>query len=162
MFADSSNFDFNSTAANEFSARATGGVRFVTGIDDTGVPDAGVALAADGTAWGTISARAAKENLVDVDPVEILEKLAALNIQQWNYRFHDASVKQIGPMAEDFKAAFGLNGPYTGTITTQEIDGVALAAIQGLNRKLEERDAVIAQLQAEVAEIRTVLAERSQ
>jgi len=39
LFADMSNYDFNSTAANEFAVRATGGARFVTAIDGaTGNP----------------------------------------------------------------------------------------------------------------------------
>ena len=42
LFGDSSTFNFPSTAANQFAARATGGVRFVTGIDGSGNP-----LAAD-------------------------------------------------------------------------------------------------------------------
>jgi trimeric autotransporter adhesin len=39
-------------------------------------------------------------------------------------------------MAQDFHAAFGV-GPDERHITTVDADGVALAAIQGLNRKLE-------------------------
>jgi len=38
LFADMSNYDFNSTAANEFAVRATGGARFVTAIDGFGNP----------------------------------------------------------------------------------------------------------------------------
>jgi hypothetical protein len=44
----------------------------------------------------------------------------------------------MGPMAQDFYAAFGLGGSET-TITTIDPDGVSLAAIQGLNQKLEEK-----------------------
>jgi hypothetical protein len=40
LFADYHDFDFNSVAANEFAARATGGVRFVTAIDGSGNPTA--------------------------------------------------------------------------------------------------------------------------
>lgn len=36
LWADSNNFDFNSSAANEFAVRATGGVRFVTAINGSG------------------------------------------------------------------------------------------------------------------------------
>ena len=38
LFSDGNNTDFNSAAANEFAARATGGVRFVTAIDGSGNP----------------------------------------------------------------------------------------------------------------------------
>ena len=41
--------DFNSAAANEFAVRATGGVRFVTGIDGTtGAPTTGMWIVPDG------------------------------------------------------------------------------------------------------------------
>jgi hypothetical protein len=40
LFADSNDFDFNSAGGNEFAARATGGVRFVTAIDGSGNPTA--------------------------------------------------------------------------------------------------------------------------
>ena len=64
----------------------------------------------------------------------------------------------LGPMAQDFKAAF-FPGRDDKTISTLEADGVALAAIQGLNRKLEERDARIAALEKNVAELKELLAE---
>jgi hypothetical protein len=110
---------------------------------------AGVSLAANGTAWAVISDRNVKKDIAPVDERVILEKLADLSITQWHYQWESADVTpHIGPMAQDFKAAF-----YPGTddksITTQEADGVALAAIQGLNRKLEERlKAKDAQLEA--------------
>jgi uncharacterized coiled-coil protein SlyX len=46
-------------------------------------------------------------------------------------------------MAQDFKAAF-YPGTDDKTITTQEADGVALAAIQGLNQKLTDKEAELA------------------
>lgn len=57
-------------------------------------------------------------------------------------------------MAQDFKAAFGLGETDTG-IATVDADGVALAAIQGLNMKLEER---LAAKDAEIARLREALA----
>ena len=64
-------------------------------------------------------------------------------------------------MAQDFKAAFGYGGSDT-HITSTDADGVALAAIQGLNQKLEanledtrgelaEKQAEIDRLEAELA-----------
>jgi hypothetical protein len=99
---------------------------------------AGVSLAAGGTAWAVVSDRNAKKDFAPIDSREILEKLAAIPITQWHYKWEEESVTpHIGPMAQDFKAAF-----YPGTddksITTQEADGVAFAAIQGLNQKMED------------------------
>jgi trimeric autotransporter adhesin len=48
----------------------------------------------------------------------------------------------MGPVAEDFKAAFGLAGDGK-SIGTVDADGVALAAIQGLNQKLESENAAL-------------------
>ncbi len=103
----------------------------------TGAPTAGVSLAAGATAWGVISDRALKKNFQAVDNQGILDRLAAMPIQQWNYQWeNDAATPHLGPMAQDFKAAF-YPGRDDRNITTLEVDGVALAAIQGLNRKLE-------------------------
>ena len=55
-------------------------------------------------------------------------------------------VQHIGPMAQDFHAAFGLNGADDKHISVVDEGGVALAAIQGLNQKLNEKDAEIQDL----------------
>ena len=67
-----------------------------------------------------------------------MDKLAEVPISTWHYNFEsEDDTLNIGPMAQDFKAAF-YPGRDDKSITTHEIDGVALAAIQGLNEKLEE------------------------
>lgn len=138
VWADSRDGTFSSTAANEFAVRATGGVRLVSAINAaTGAPTAGVSLAAGATAWGVISDRDLKKNFQSVDGRDILDRLTALPLRQWNYQWEDdAATPHLGPMAQEFKAAF-YPGRDDRTITTLEVDGVALAAIQGLNRKLE-------------------------
>jgi uncharacterized protein YceH (UPF0502 family) len=60
-------------------------------------------------------------------------------------------------MAQDFSAAFHCGETNTG-ITTVDADGVALAAIQGLNQKLEEREARVAALEKTVAELQKLVA----
>ncbi len=59
----------------------------------------------------------------------------------------------MGPMAQDFHAAFGL-GVSDKLIDTIDPDGVALAAIQGLNTELQER---LAEKDAEIDELRVRL-----
>ena len=76
----------------------------------------------------------------------VLEKLAAVPISTWNWRTEDAGIRHMGPMAQDFRAAFGL-GPDDKHITTIDADGVALAAIQGLHRAGQQKDARIAELE---------------
>ena len=50
-------------------------------------------------------------------------------------------VRHLGPMAQDFHSAFGLDGKDDKHISVVDEGGVALAAIQGLNEKLKEKDA---------------------
>jgi len=138
VWADPSDFDFASTADNEFSARATGGVRFVSAIDDTGAPTAGVVLNAGESAWSTLSSRDVKENFTAVDGQEVLGRLAEVPLATWNYKAQDASIRHMGPMAQDFYAAFGLGESDT-SITTVDADGVALAAIQALYELSQEQ-----------------------
>ncbi len=63
----------------------------------------------------------------------------------------------MGPMAQDFRAAFGL-GVSDELIDTIDPDGVALAAIQGLNALVQEKDAAIDELRRRQAALETQLA----
>ena len=83
----------------------------------------------------TTSDRNAKENFSAVNAQDVLAKVAALPISQWNFK-SETAVQHVGPMAQDFRAAFGL-GPDAQHIATVDADGVALAAIQGLNEKVD-------------------------
>jgi hypothetical protein len=123
-----------STVNNSVTFRASGGYRFFTGSGS-----GGATLAAGATSWTTISDRNAKKNFEPVDTVAVLDKLATIPIQQWNYKWEkNDDVPNIGPMAQDFKHAFYPGRDDKG-ISTLEFDGVELAAIQGLNQKLEEQ-----------------------
>jgi len=107
------------------------------------------------------SDRNAKENFAAVDPGAILAKVAALPVTEWNYKTDPAEQKHIGPVAQDFQAAFGLDGFDDKHISAVDEGGVALAAIQGLNQKLTEqlkaRDAEIEQLKQDVAGLKALL-----
>lgn len=83
------------------------------------------------------SDRNVKENFALVDSRAVLDKIAELPIRTWNYT-NDPSSRHIGPVAQDFHAAFSL-GSDDKHIATVDADGVALAAIQGLNQKVEEQ-----------------------
>ena len=54
VWADSNNFLFPSSAANQFSVRSTGGARLVSGIDSTGAPTSGLELPAGTSGWSTL------------------------------------------------------------------------------------------------------------
>jgi hypothetical protein len=139
-------YPFASTTANQFRVRAIGGVAFVTAIDGSGNATAGVHLLSGDTAWSSISDRNAKKNFQPVNGEAVLEKLAAMPVLQWNYKWEaDTSTPHLGPMAQDFKAAF-YPGRDDKSISTLEFDGVELAAIQGLNQKLEQKETEIMEL----------------
>jgi len=89
----------------------------------------------DGSSWINASDRRLKQDFAPVDAKAMLEKVVALPVQQWSYRAQPEQ-KHVGPVAQDFRAAFGLGKDDT-SIATVDADGVALAAIQGLNEKLE-------------------------
>ncbi|MCB1056977.1 MAG: tail fiber domain-containing protein [Acidobacteria bacterium] len=93
------------------------------------------------------SDRNKKENISDVQPEDILERLARIPVQKWNYIHDQGDTPHLGPMAQDFYAAFGL-GDDDKHIATTDADGVAFAAIQALYQRLLEREA---QLDALVA-----------
>jgi hypothetical protein len=142
VFADTSAFDFTASANNEFAVRATGGVRLVTAIDGTGAPMAGVTLAAGGGSWTSLSDRAAKKDLVEVDGRTILASLASMPIYTWRYKAEVSGALHMGPTAQDFRAAFGL-GDSERTITTVDSEGVALAAAKALHEQLQRQNAVL-------------------
>ncbi|AYK07561.1 tail fiber domain-containing protein [Brevibacillus laterosporus] len=82
-----------------------------------------------------------KENFSSVNTLEILDNLASMPIQSWNYKEDSSSKRHIGPTAQDFHAAFGLNGDDNRLISSIDLQGVALVAIQGLNKKLKAENA---------------------
>jgi hypothetical protein len=79
-------------------------------------------------------------------------KVAALPITLWNFKT-DAGTRHIGPMAQDFHSAFNV-GTDDKHIATVDEEGVALAAIQGLNQKVEELKNALAHRDAENMELK--------
>ena len=105
-------------------------------------------------AFNPSSDRNLKENFEPVNGLAVLEKVASLPISHWNFKRDD--IPHIGPMAQDFHAAFGL-GTDERHIATVDADGVALAAIQGLNQKLEQKETEITELKQAVKELKAIV-----
>jgi hypothetical protein len=101
------------------------------------------------------SDRDSKTAITPVDSRQILETVANLPISTWEYK-SSAGVKHLGPMAQDFHAAFGLGNTPKG-ISSIDTGGVALAAIKGLNANLKDaiqsKDEEIRSLQRENADL---------
>ena len=143
VWADASSTNATrSTANNQFTARCAGGARFFT----TAAATIGVQLAAGGNAWSATSDRNLKEDFKPVDSRAVLAKLVTTPVTEWNLISQDPAIRHIGPMAQDFKAAFGV-GEDDRHISTTDADGVAFAAIQGLHEVVKEKDARIAELE---------------
>ena len=87
-----------------------------------------------------ISDRNAKTDLRAVDPQEVLRKVAELDITTWRYKKDAPEVRHLGPMAQDFKAAFGL-GDTDRMIFPLDATGVSMAAIQALHQRLGAAEA---------------------
>ena len=104
------------------------------------------------TAFSTTSDRNAKQDFAPVNSRDVLAKVAAMPITQWSFKT-DTGTRHMGPMAQDFYQAFAL-GSDDHHIATVDEDGVALAAIQGLNQKLEEQSAENAALKQELNELK--------
>lgn len=100
------------------------------------------------------SDRNAKTNFSSINALEVLSKVTQLPISRWNFKTDTASVQHIGPVAQDFHKAFGLNGTDDKHVSSVDLNGVAFAAIQGLNQKLESENAQLrnenAKLQAQL------------
>jgi Chaperone of endosialidase len=115
------------------------GNRFVV-LNDGTVETSGNVIAKGVT---LVSDRNAKTNFSSINSLEVLNKVVQLPVSRWNYKSDDSSLKHVGPMAQDFHAAFGLNGKDDTHVSAVDMQGVAFAAIQGLNQKLETENATL-------------------
>jgi hypothetical protein len=121
----------------------------------TGVPEFTVNGFGDGAFVGNsyavqhinTSSREVKAGFAPVDSKAVLERVAMLPITTWHYRTETPGAVHLGPVAEDFQQRFGLgDGKH---ISTVDQGGVALAAIQGLYQRQQQKEAEIEALKAE-------------
>ena len=151
--ASTNNVD-NSTAYNQMSMRFAGGYRLFSNSSLT----TGVYMNAGVSGWTNYCDRNRKENFIAIDGESVLARLRAIPVLEWNYKGADASVRYIGPMAQDFWQAFRLGGTDSLGINSISIDGVNMAAIQALEKRtsMDQRNIIALQtmLNAKDAEIR--------
>jgi trimeric autotransporter adhesin len=118
----------------------------------------GAHVTAGGT-WTNSSDADAKTDFQPVNPDEILAGVVQMPITYWEYK-NDQGVRHLGPTAQDFAAAFQL-GHGDKTISTVDVNGVALAAIQALYARqtaLETENAELRRLAERNAELEDRLA----
>ena len=103
------------------------------------------------------SSRAIKENFARLNPHSVLDRVGKLPVAVWNYKTDDASVRHIGPMAEDFREAFEL-GTDPQHLAPSDVAGVALVAIQGLRETVNEKDRQLAELSDRISQLECLVA----
>jgi uncharacterized small protein (DUF1192 family) len=147
VWSDGSDGDaiLTATRAYQFLARASGGFTLWTNAAST----VGATLAPGSGTWASASDRNMKTDVVRVDDAAVLDKIASLPINRWSY-ITERGVRHVGPMAQDFYAAFGV-GADDKHITSIDEDGVALAAIKALHARVGVLDAENASLRAQLA-----------
>ncbi|WP_157705861.1 tail fiber domain-containing protein [Roseovarius faecimaris] len=129
-----------------------GTFRVTTAPGGPGVIEMILTPAGDMTIEGALTQNSDKNKKMAIEPVDpaaILQKVAELPVSSWMYKDNaDLGIRHIGPMAQDFHAAFGVGASETG-ISSLDTSGVALAAIQALAQEvaaletLEEQNAAL-------------------
>jgi trimeric autotransporter adhesin len=160
VISDASTTDSTqATANNQFMSRFAGGYRLFTNSSRT----IGVSLAASGNAWASISDRNRKENIVWLDGEDVLHRLRNVPVATWTFIGLDAGERNIGPMAQDWHAAFPIKSDSL-SINQADFDGVNLAAIRALERRTTQQAEQLSvqavrmrELEAELAELRAIL-----
>jgi hypothetical protein len=143
----------NTNAAGTWSFGQENNDRFVVNRAGTGTQEFAVAPNGDILVGASVvhsSSRDTKEGFQALDPEAVLDKVAQIPMSAWSYKSDPSSLRHVGPMAEDFYAAFGL-GADDKHIAINDSAGVALVAIQGLHKLVEEKEAEIRRLDEAVA-----------
>ena len=99
-----------------------------------------------------VSDRNLKQDVVPVDDRAILERIAQMPVSSWSYTF-DPTVRHIGPMAQDFHAAFGL-GKTDKAYDPIDAHGVTFSALRALYAEMQAQQARIERLEEENAAMR--------
>jgi hypothetical protein len=139
----------------------TNSIRVYAKRDSTGTSglyyqnDAGTEVGPLGSALN-LSDRNSKRDFAPVDAQEVLRQVVALPIQRWTYTNDLSKARHLGPMAQDFHAAFHL-GNDGKSIHSVDAEGVALSAIQGLNKLLQAKDKQITALEARVRKLERLM-----
>lgn len=167
VFADRSSVDVLRAGVNHSATwRVSGGFRLFTSSNlSTGVTiqsgattsnwgqtsavistSNGAMLTTSGV-WQNASDRNRKHRFEVISGEDVLARLRQLPITRWSYKVDPATVRHLGPMAQDFRRAFGL-GQDSLSIGTVDADGVALAGVQALEARARAQAAEITALRA--------------
>ncbi|HPG40589.1 MAG TPA: tail fiber domain-containing protein [bacterium] len=141
---------------NQLTMRFTGGFRLWSSFIDS---VSGVYMRPNQSGWSNYCDRNKKENFEELDFENLLAGIKSMPVTKWNYKASDPSIKYIGPVAQDFYAAFQLGGTDSLGINTICIDGVTLAGVKGLINRTDELKSAVEELK--VQSERIVLLEKT-
>ena len=102
--------------------------------------------------WTCTSDENRKENFLLVDGVETLERLSSMPVLEYNMKGADPSVRRVGPVSQDFYAAFELGDDDRG-INAMDAIGVTMASVQGLHEMVRTQQEEIAALRSRLCEL---------
>jgi hypothetical protein len=114
------------------------------------------AYLSNGGVWTNASDISRKENITEVDGASLLAKVVQLPITQWNYKCEGATIKHIGPMAQDFYRLFSL-GSDDKSISTIDPAGIALIGIQQLVKENQDLKTKMTDMQKQIDELKAMM-----
>ncbi len=141
------------TANNQFWVKASGGTIFYSTASASALNS--VSLPPGAGSWVGTSDRNKKEHFRNVDGEMILNKISSLEITSWNYKTQSSNIRHIGPMAQDLYEALHFGESDT-TITSLDIDGINMIAVQALAKRtaeLKEKAEEVEQLRKQVSQL---------
>src|SRR6056297_2926423 len=142
VFNDDIGLTLTASSAREFLVRCAGGATFFSNNAQT----LGVNMPANGIAWASVSDRNKKENLIEIDNEDTLNKIKNLPIYQYNFIDDDDKHTYRGPVSQDWFELFpSTKDPLR--IDTIDLDGITLSAVKGLIERLEKAEQRIKDLE---------------
>jgi hypothetical protein len=147
-------FQFDNQAIGtswRFQAATQGADTFEVTKVGTGAIEMRVDQAGNMTLRGTLTEGSDVNSKRDIEQIEqatVLDQVLALPISEWSYK-DSPDERHVGPMAQDFHAAFGL-GADDRHISARDMAGVSFAAIQALKTELDSKTAEVEGLRAEL------------
>jgi hypothetical protein len=81
-----------------------------------------------------------------VNGYAVLETVAALPVSTWRYLWEPEGTRHLGPMVQDWHAAFDFGHDNTGVIPVVDANGIALVCIPALNHRIDELTAEVDRL----------------
>jgi hypothetical protein len=155
-FTDSNGTASEADDTHWLAGQRTNNTFIITPLGTIGTPRWSMDTAGNVTATSfTPSSRALKNDFEVIDERDVLARLVELPLSTWRYKLDQNSL-HLGPMAEDFYAAFGL-GKDAQTIAVADASGVALAAVKGLHQVVEQKDRRIDELEQRLATMEEML-----